>query len=89
MNQFPEPAANHTVDWTARYKLIAAAVALHAERPEHEEYIEDARLDALHRIELGIADSLQRGGTHPDAAAYLAFAFVDRSVAIATCAQRA
>ena len=82
------PAPSHIVDWTERYACIAATVAMHAKNPEHQPMVEEARLDALHRIEAGIAESLQRGGTPPQAAAYLAFQFVDRCVAIASSALR-
>ena len=84
-----DPAPSHTVDWTERYACIVATVAMKAKLPEDESLVEEARLDALHRIELGIAESLQRGGTHPQAAAYLAFQFVDRCVAVCSSALRA
>ena len=78
------PAPSHVVDWTGRFAAIVATVGLRAVRPEHEPLIEQARLDALQRIESGIAESLQRGGSAPEAAAFLAFHFVDRCVAIAS-----
>jgi hypothetical protein len=81
--------APYTVNWSERYSCIAAVCAMKAKHAEHRGYVEDARLDALHRIEMGIAESLQRGGTHPQAAAFLAFQFVDRAVAVASSALRA
>lgn len=79
-----DPAPSAVVDWTSRYAAILATVRMRAVRPEHEPMVEQARLDALQRIELGIAESLQRGGSHPEAAAYQAFAYVSRCVAIAS-----
>ena len=84
-----DPAPSQVVDWAERFSSIAATVAMKAKLPEDESLVEEARLDALHRIELGIAESLQRGGTHPQAAAYLAFQFVDRCVAVCSSALRA
>ena len=84
-----DPAPSAVVDWTSRYAAILATVCMRAVRPEHEAMVEQARLDALQRIELGIAESLQHGGSHPEAAAFLAFQFVDRCVAIASSNQAA
>ena len=77
--------APHTmVDWTERFACIAAAVSMRATLPEHEAIVEHARLDALQRIEDGIAERLVLGGAHPEAAAYQAFSYVSRCVAIAS-----
>ncbi len=83
------PAPSHLIDWTSRYACIVAACALRAKRAQDEPLVEEARLDALQRIEAGIIDGLVRGGTHPESAAFLAFAYVSRCVALATSAARA
>jgi len=39
-----------TVDWTERYSLVAAAVAIRAAKPEDERRLECARVDTLHFV---------------------------------------
>ena len=84
-----DPAPTHVVDYTERAACIAAVVAMQPTHPRVQGHVEQARLDALQRIEEGIALSLTRGGMSREAAASSALVFVGQCVSYYSAAARA
>jgi hypothetical protein len=72
---------NGLVDYTRRAQTIREVLAFRAEHPDLEDYVLDAKLDMLGRIEGTLAESLHRGGMSQEAAQQSALSFVSQTVA--------